>query len=68
MEKWSKPEHGNLVLVSEYASPNGDENWECVWDSKAPKSQCPTRRWSDGPPTEKLFRFKAVRRSKRKRT
>ena len=68
MEEWSKPEHGNLVFVSEYASPKGDENWECVWKSNAPKSQDPTRRRTKGPPAEKLFMFKAVRRnSKRKR-
>ena len=68
MEEWSKPELGNLVFVSEYASPKCDENWKYVWKSKAPKIQCPTRRRSNGPPEEKLFMFKAVRRNpKRKR-
>jgi hypothetical protein len=65
MEEWSKPEHGNLVLVSELASPKGNENWKCEWDSKAPKSQCGSRRRPHGPPREKLFRYQPSRRSKR---
>ena len=67
MKEWSKHEYGNLVFISEYASPEGDENWKCVWHSEAPKGQKPTRRWPNGPPTEKLFMFRAVRRGKRER-